>query len=240
MRWDSTSDQLLLIKIIETHSISVDTKKIAAAWPSTEAEPGPTPRAITERLVRIRQIVRKATGSDVQFSIGGRTSSPTSTPGKSKSVSSTPGSTKRKRGSASKKEISPLKKESGSDSDMADIEIDTPTVKKPSPQRSPLVGSSIQRTLFPKTSASEQRPVGVPVAAAAAADDDGKMRVALPSKRVRKTSVLPPGMVKYDFDDPEVLEIDTSASEYAPEAESAGAESAEAEGFDDDELMQLA
>ncbi|KAJ0421966.1 hypothetical protein BJY00DRAFT_311677 [Aspergillus carlsbadensis] len=120
MRWTPEKDQLLLLKILETHQLAVDTKRVAEAWPSGEDKP--TPRAITERLVRMRAMVKSSasasgtTGGEKtggHFSIGkgvGR-GSPVCTPrvspaklrAKAQSVSmpmstfSTPPSAKRKR-----------------------------------------------------------------------------------------------------------------------------------------------
>lgn len=42
MRWTPDKDHILLLKLLETHDISVDTKKIAAAWrPSPPPLPHP-------------------------------------------------------------------------------------------------------------------------------------------------------------------------------------------------------
>ncbi|KAF3479815.1 uncharacterized protein GIQ15_06791 [Arthroderma uncinatum] len=60
MRWTSENDQLLLIKFIETHDITVDTKKISEAWPATSDDNRPTPRAITERIHKIRSLAKAA------------------------------------------------------------------------------------------------------------------------------------------------------------------------------------
>ncbi|KAL9608171.1 MAG: hypothetical protein Q9167_006975 [Letrouitia subvulpina] len=52
----------LLLKILETSEVRVDSKAIAEKWPK-EKEFSPTPRAIQERLVKIRQMAQ------AQFSI---------------------------------------------------------------------------------------------------------------------------------------------------------------------------
>ncbi|EFR00827.1 hypothetical protein MGYG_03831 [Nannizzia gypsea CBS 118893] len=57
IRWTSENEQMLLIKLLETHEISVDTKKISEAWPA-ENEGRPTPRAITERIQKIRALAK--------------------------------------------------------------------------------------------------------------------------------------------------------------------------------------
>ncbi|PYH99946.1 hypothetical protein BO71DRAFT_393914, partial [Aspergillus ellipticus CBS 707.79] len=229
MRWGPESDQLLLIKILETHSIAVDTKKVAAAWPVVENDTPPTPRAITERLVRIRQLVREAGGSNSNFSIGsGKNRSATSTPRKSpKSAASTPGSAKRKRGGVKKEdegmEILSVKKES--ESDVAEVD-ETPTKKKKQSQlpklaKQPiLAGSTIQpRALFPMAPGQQS---------AAAADAMGKRS---PTKRVRKASTRAPGMVNWnEAEELELPEAESSTSEYAPETE------AGAEGLDMDDI----
>ncbi|KAL4949646.1 hypothetical protein BDW69DRAFT_188093 [Aspergillus filifer] len=122
VKWTAERDQLLLLKILETHDLKLDPKKVVAAWPSSEEKP--TPRAITERLVRIRASIKggdKKGSSDstsntkLSIASGQRTGrqSVTSTPSKQlKAFSiSTPESGKRKRaedqelGSQVKKEI---------------------------------------------------------------------------------------------------------------------------------------
>ncbi|KAL3461118.1 hypothetical protein BJX64DRAFT_289686 [Aspergillus heterothallicus] len=72
MRWTPEKDQLLLLKILETHNLSVDTKKVVEAWPSHEEKP--TARAITERLVKIRAIAKSnasASGNSTPGEKGG-------------------------------------------------------------------------------------------------------------------------------------------------------------------------
>ncbi|KAI9765381.1 MAG: hypothetical protein M1835_007417 [Candelina submexicana] len=61
MKWTSDNDQLLLLKILETHDITVKANAISAAWPKDREVP--TPRAITERLVSIRrQAIKNGAG----------------------------------------------------------------------------------------------------------------------------------------------------------------------------------
>ncbi|KAI9699435.1 MAG: hypothetical protein M1836_003046 [Candelina mexicana] len=84
MKWTSDNDQLLLLKILETHDITVKANAISAAWPLIDSCPllspakkpsltfnplvakdreVPTPRAITERLVSIRkQAIKNGAG----------------------------------------------------------------------------------------------------------------------------------------------------------------------------------
>ncbi|MCJ1284264.1 hypothetical protein MMC26_003595 [Xylographa opegraphella] len=59
IKWTSENDQLLLLKVLETHAISIDTKAIVAAWPTNNGEV-PTPRAITERILKIRSLAKAA------------------------------------------------------------------------------------------------------------------------------------------------------------------------------------
>ena len=58
---------------METHPVSIDTKAVVAAWPTNNGEI-PTPRAITERILKIRSLAKAA---------GGVTSSTNSSPTKS-------------------------------------------------------------------------------------------------------------------------------------------------------------
>ncbi|KAJ9485557.1 hypothetical protein VN97_g7806 [Penicillium thymicola] len=58
VKWDSNADQTLLAKILETHDLSVDATRVAEAWPTQDSDHKPTPRAIKERLARIKENVR--------------------------------------------------------------------------------------------------------------------------------------------------------------------------------------
>ncbi|RHZ72345.1 hypothetical protein CDV55_104519 [Aspergillus turcosus] len=211
MRWTPENDQLLLLKILETHELSVDANKVAAAWPGTDDNEKPTPRAIKERLVKMRQIV-KASGGD-GFAIGVKAGSETSTPKKPKKTATpvkTPGS-KRKRGEKAatmtdmndnatplkneENEISPVKMETGED------EIDTPTKKKP--LHPTLSGNRPQlQTGFVKTEGSDESVFGI---------------LSTPTKRSRKASVLPAGMINFEGDDQGVDDPESSASEFLPD-----------------------
>ncbi|KMU84941.1 hypothetical protein CIHG_02724 [Coccidioides immitis H538.4] len=55
IKWTPENDQILLVEILETHQLSVDTKKVSEAWPQADPNAIPTPRAITERLHRIKK-----------------------------------------------------------------------------------------------------------------------------------------------------------------------------------------
>lgn len=158
----------LLLKIIETHNLSVNTAKVAEAWrefvfciPKTQtqltlaagdANSKPTPRAITERLVKLRQMAAPNATSKVSISKGGIAGSTAQvtprkprTPGKSASG----GSGKRKRveevaikaepdaEDGVESEKSQVKKEPGSDeitlADVEALEEESPSkrVRKP-------------------------------------------------------------------------------------------------------------
>ncbi|KAL4943881.1 hypothetical protein BDV06DRAFT_220840 [Aspergillus oleicola] len=102
VKWTIERDQLLLLKILETHDLKLDPKKVVAAWPSGEEKP--TPRAITERLVRIRANIKGSDkmgtdGSKLTIATGQGQKSVTSTPSKQLKLFSisTPDSAKRKR-----------------------------------------------------------------------------------------------------------------------------------------------
>ncbi|RAL12068.1 uncharacterized protein BO97DRAFT_405787 [Aspergillus homomorphus CBS 101889] len=222
MRWTPEADQLLLLKILETHNLSVNSKKVAEAWPVAEGQDGPTPRAISERLVKIRNMA----GTSFSISKGNKsTTTPNTTPRKprTKSVPSTPSSTKRKREDTVKAEPIPtdsfIKSEtegaSGSSSplkmevdDTTPIDLDTilETPTKKTPLAHAMGGAANQLspgyTLY-------MPPRGAAV-----------LQVS-PSKRVRKPAAPAPGMINwtsYDGDEQEV-EIESSASEYYPENE---------------------
>ncbi|KAF7118534.1 hypothetical protein CNMCM5793_008064 [Aspergillus hiratsukae] len=173
----------------------------------TDDNEKPTPRAIKERLVKMRQIV-KASGGD-GFAIGGKAGSETSTPKKPKKTATpvkTPGS-KRKRGEKTgtiadvnenatplkneENAMSPVKMETGED------EIDTPTKKKP--LHPTLSGNRPQlQSGFVKTEGSDESVFGM---------------LSTPTKRSRKPLVW--SVSRGDDqgeDDPE-----SSASEFFPD-----------------------
>jgi hypothetical protein len=159
----------------------------------------------------MRQIV-KASGGD-GFAIGGKAGSETSTPKKAKKTAppiKTPGS-KRKRGEKAgtifdlidnatplkneENDISPVKMETGED------EIDTPTKKKPLHET--LSGNKPQlHTCFVKSEVSDESVFGI---------------LDTPTKRARKASVLPAGMVNYDDGDEGEDDAESSASEFVPD-----------------------
>ncbi|KAN0068759.1 hypothetical protein V8E54_012928 [Elaphomyces granulatus] len=65
-------DDRLLLKILETHELSVDAKRVATARPGDDSNAKPTARAITERLVKMRQLA-KSNGAGHFSTIGGKT-----------------------------------------------------------------------------------------------------------------------------------------------------------------------
>ncbi|KAL8806887.1 MAG: hypothetical protein Q9182_001016 [Xanthomendoza sp. 2 TL-2023] len=84
IKWTPERDQTLLLKILETSQIQADVKAISKMWPSTEE--APTPRAIQERLHKIRAMAGgKGTGTfKMVGTVGGaRSGSAKSSPAKS-------------------------------------------------------------------------------------------------------------------------------------------------------------
>ncbi|KKY28447.1 hypothetical protein UCRPC4_g00615 [Phaeomoniella chlamydospora] len=70
IRWGPAEDQTLLLLILEVHeSLNLRVESIAANWPITEGQQKPTPRAIREHLVKLRDSARKS-GNGGNFSIG--------------------------------------------------------------------------------------------------------------------------------------------------------------------------
>ncbi|KAL8951815.1 MAG: hypothetical protein Q9222_002231 [Ikaeria aurantiellina] len=62
IKWTADRDQTLLLKILETSSVSVNAKAISEAWPTTEE--APTARAISERIFRIRSMNKDTSKED--------------------------------------------------------------------------------------------------------------------------------------------------------------------------------
>ncbi|KAF7719004.1 Uncharacterized protein PECH_000184 [Penicillium ucsense] len=65
MHWTAAADQILLIKLLETHPMVIDNAAIAAAWrfPDGEEE-APTAKAIQDRISKIRVASRRPGGFD--------------------------------------------------------------------------------------------------------------------------------------------------------------------------------
>ncbi|PYI03797.1 hypothetical protein BO78DRAFT_431850 [Aspergillus sclerotiicarbonarius CBS 121057] len=224
MRWTAENDQLLFLRILQTHDFTVDTKRVAAAWPVPEGAKGPTPRAIAERLVKLRQAARDSGGVEGHFSIGKgiKKASPATTPRKPRkaATAATPGSGKRKRGAAKKdsdEEESAVSTMSPTLSSPAAVEPETPTKGKGKgksvsklPVRPAVAGNSSQ-----VRAVAEQREVFV---VDENKEEKNEEEAGSPAKRARKPSALHPGMVTWNDDD-EQEEISSSASEYVPEPE---------------------
>ncbi|PYH49945.1 uncharacterized protein BP01DRAFT_9941 [Aspergillus saccharolyticus JOP 1030-1] len=214
MRWTPEADQLLLLKILETHNLSVNSKKVAEAWPVSANQQGPTPRAISERLVKIRNMA----GTSFSISKGSDSNTtPTATPRKSrKSAPSTPSSAKRKHDAVKAESIPP--------ESVTKSEIDGPV--KMEVETTPFgIDNTLDSTPTRKTplavGAANQLYAGHPLyvvngpAAPVPVDQNS------PSKRVRKQTSAAPGMIDwtgYDGDEKEV-ETESSASEYCPDPE---------------------
>ncbi|KAL4988241.1 hypothetical protein BDW68DRAFT_177128 [Aspergillus falconensis] len=85
VKWTPENDQLLLVKILETHDFKLDPKRIVEVWPTIEGQDKPTPRAITERLARIRAMVKpgkSSSGSMIGSGSGSSSVSPASKRGR--------------------------------------------------------------------------------------------------------------------------------------------------------------
>lgn len=171
---------------------------ISTCIAGTEPKDKPTPRAITERLVRMRQMAKSAGGNAGNFAIkkgaSGNGSAP-STPSKaarngssvSKSTTSTSGSTKRKN-------MEPA--------NAANDENDDEIMKTPS--KTPRVNK--------EASPVESKAIKLELEELGDVQDT-------PTKRSHKSSVLPAGVVNYSADDEET-ERESSTSEFLPEESS--------------------
>ncbi|KAL8644276.1 MAG: hypothetical protein Q9210_007334 [Variospora velana] len=77
IKWSADKDQKLLLKILETSNITVDVKMISTNWSTDPGEEAPTPRAIQERIHKIRAMAKgKGTGSFKMTGTVGSQSSP--------------------------------------------------------------------------------------------------------------------------------------------------------------------
>ncbi|EKG16071.1 hypothetical protein MPH_06765 [Macrophomina phaseolina MS6] len=102
MRWTPDKDQLMLLMLLKTHNISINYGAIADAWPADQGEK-PTPRAISERLIKMRKQIGSS-GGQVAAAIAKQPRSVNSTPSKPKAprptkpaIASTTPSAKRRR-----------------------------------------------------------------------------------------------------------------------------------------------
>ncbi|KAI9038365.1 uncharacterized protein KD926_010901 [Aspergillus affinis] len=212
VRWTPENDQLLLLKILETHDLSVDPKRVAEAWPTTvengKAIDRPTARAITERLVRMR----KATCTNSGFSISNGNASGPSTPRRPRATGlKTPSSSKRK-------PPSPAGDADSADSKTVEENV-TPTKK---PLRPTVAGMNRIGGMLGQIGSTLKMEDTVKMEA----DDDDEVTFigqGTPSKRLRKASSLASGMVSYkiedddDEDEDKDEDVESSASEYMPD-----------------------
>ncbi|THC89762.1 hypothetical protein EYZ11_010783 [Aspergillus tanneri] len=217
VRWSPEKDQLLLLKILETHDLSVDTKRVAEAWPTIE-ENGktadrPTPRAITERLVRMRQIVKSTNGGDAHFSIGKGNSSGPSTPRKPRAgAAKTP--SKKTPASGKRKLV-----ENGGDHPHLGQNVPVKMEDEDSPTKKKQLHPTVEGMNQNHTGGQDLDQVGVTLKTEP--QEDLILFEESPSKRACRESVLPPGMASYyeddEDDDNTVAEVESSVSEYVPE-----------------------
>ncbi|KAI9785466.1 MAG: hypothetical protein M1839_009207 [Geoglossum umbratile] len=119
VRWTIENDHLLLLKLLETNpNLTVDGKKIAAAWPKDRGEV-PTPRAITEHIITIR---KKATdGSPSKATTPRGRKSANANPG---NVSAATTSTKRRRSTAKGPKNVKFESVSSDDNGLVDTSAD--------------------------------------------------------------------------------------------------------------------
>ncbi|KAF2238512.1 hypothetical protein EV356DRAFT_263254 [Viridothelium virens] len=55
IRWSIENDRRLLLTVLKTHKVAIDSVKVAAQWPDDDdSSPRPTWRAVSERLVKLR------------------------------------------------------------------------------------------------------------------------------------------------------------------------------------------
>ncbi|KAL5336251.1 hypothetical protein BJX70DRAFT_400755 [Aspergillus crustosus] len=195
---------------------------VSEAWPTAAGQDKPTPRAITERLVKFRQLAKSSAtnaGGDGHFSIGkGIKSSAPSTPRKIEktALGPTPDSTKRKRVSElSLKTEKPVKNEDidedgMNESDEADPEtFETPTKK----MRGLGLGLSSTSTVRAGSTLNIKQEGG--------GDIFGGLQSAMRQPRARRATV-PLGIVNYD----NTLGDDDAEEEYGRRRDDAESSSA--------------
>lgn len=140
VKWTPETDQTLLLKILETSDVAPKCAEIAEKWPAGQEHP--TPRAISERIFKIRALA-KASGTTGHFSISTAKSN-VGTPRKNAANGITkkitpktngvkPGAGKRKRGGRmSDEEVSDDSEAGGfkSDNNGSDVSDDETPKKK--------------------------------------------------------------------------------------------------------------
>ncbi|GKZ84259.1 hypothetical protein AnigIFM56816_009580 [Aspergillus niger] len=240
MKWTPEKDQLLLLKILETHSLSVDAKRVAEAWPKSLGPDMPTPRAISERLVRMRNTARESGGENGHFSIGKGLKNGSPMAKSTTNVASSPASVSTPqtlRISNARKGVS-MKRKRDEDDDLDEDREEgeyTPTPAKVKGDG----GSDTEIEIGLETPSKTVKGKGVSVRSTAqlkkeVIDLESEADVA-PVKRVRKASALAPGMVEWK-DEEDDGEGESSASEYVPKGEGEGAGVDSGEEFDDGDL----
>ncbi|OJZ92471.1 hypothetical protein ASPFODRAFT_121917 [Aspergillus luchuensis CBS 106.47] len=242
MKWTPEKDQLLLLKILETHSLSVDAKRVAEAWPKSLGPDMPTPRAISERLVRMRNTARESSGMEGHFSIGKglKTGSPMTKSTASAASSPASVSTPHNLRVSNARKGSALKRKRDDDDDDDEVEDGDVGEYTPTPAKMKVEGGSdteIENGVETPTKAMKGKGVSARPSAQVkkeVVDLESEAEVA-PVKRVRKASALAPGMVEWKDEDDEG-EGESSASEYVPEVEAKGEGVYSAEEFDDGDL----
>ncbi|CAL8579542.1 hypothetical protein XPA_005282 [Xanthoria parietina] len=143
IKWTPERDQTLLLKILETSEISANVAKISETWPATEE--APTPRAIQERLHKIRAMAGgKGSGTFKMSGTVGSRGSAKSSPAKP----STP-----RKNTVNVKGAAANKRKRASENDNETNESE-PTVKA-EPHGSDTGGESPTSAKKPKTKAAE-------------------------------------------------------------------------------------
>ncbi|KAL2001445.1 hypothetical protein VTN02DRAFT_1761 [Thermoascus thermophilus] len=229
MKWTPENDHILLLKILETHEISLDVKKVAAAWPGTDDGAKPTPRAITERLVRLRQMVKS--GGSANFSIGKGKGTPRKPGSNTSSAVATPVSGKRKNAATPSK---PAIKPEPANWDGGDTEADD---------------ESAVDTPSKKPRLKQEQPAWTPVNPCRVKQESSDSKITLAdfdgvddtlTRRLRASARLPTNKIVYEGNsDAEGNAYESSASEFIPEG-SVGQESDYKDMDDGSDMFDMA
>ncbi|KAI5285132.1 hypothetical protein KEM54_000799 [Ascosphaera aggregata] len=54
VKWTPEADQLLFLKVLETHNIQIDTRRVSEAWPTSDPSSVPTPLAIKRHMQSLK------------------------------------------------------------------------------------------------------------------------------------------------------------------------------------------
>ncbi|KAI5291916.1 hypothetical protein KEM52_000037 [Ascosphaera acerosa] len=131
VKWTPETDQLLFLKVLETHNITIDSKKVVEAWPSSDPSSVPTPKAITEHMRTLRQRFAGGGGSGGTGSGSGNVT-PAASP--RKKAAGTPRTPRTPKSAGGKRKA----KEMGVDAELDDGETDEETaLRLPPPKREP-------------------------------------------------------------------------------------------------------